>query len=212
MKIRKHLLPLVLPLALSLTLCAQKDFLTADEVDQVREAQEPNARLVLYTKFAQLRLELLRQLLSKEKAGRSLMIHDQLDQYTKIIEAIDTVADDALKRKSDLALGMAEVVKAEKAMLAELEKISASEPKDMARYEYVLKSAIETTQDSLELGEQDLATRGRGVIERDATQRKEREALLTPEDKKQRDDAERKSGEAERKTKKAPTLKKKGEK
>jgi hypothetical protein len=191
---------------------AQKDFLTADEVDQVREAQEPNARLVLYTKFAKLRLDLLKQLLGREKAGRSIMIHDQLEQYTKIVEAIDVVADDALAKKRDITLGIGEVAKQQKLWLAQLEGIGESEPKDLGRYEFVLKTAIETTQDSLELSEQDLASRTKGVTERDAAQRKEREAMMTPEDKKQRAEVERKTGDAERKTKKAPTLKRKGEK
>ena len=197
---------------LAAALFAQKDFLTADEVDQVREAQDPNLRMVLYTKFAKLRLDLLKQLLSKEKAGRSIMIHEQLDQYTKIIEAIDTVADDALRRKADVSGGIGEVAKAEKLMLMELEKVWESPPKDVSRYEFALKTAMETTHDSLELTEQDLQARGRTAIERQATEKKEREALLTPEDKKLKNEGEKKSGETERKTRKAPTLKRKGEK
>ena len=202
----------LLAFVLAAALFAQKDFLTADEVDQVREAQDPNLRMVLYTKFAKLRLDLLKQLLSKEKAGRSIMIHEQLDQYTKIIEAIDTVADDALRRKTDVAVGIGEIAKAEKLMLMELEKVWESPPKDVSRYEFALKTAIETTHDSLELTEQDLQARGRTAIESQAAEKKEREALLTPEDKKLKDEGEKKSGEAERKTRKAPTLKKKGEK
>ncbi|MBY0502956.1 MAG: hypothetical protein K2X03_03535 [Bryobacteraceae bacterium] len=194
-----------------IALLAQKDFLTPDEVERIREAQEPNLRLTLYTNYAKQRLDLLKQLFAKEKAGRSILIYNQLDQYTKIIEAIDTVADDALRRKQDLTLGIAEVAKAEEKMLAELQKFAATEPKDLARYEFVLKTAIETTQDSLEASQQDLKDRGRTVTEREATLKKEREALLTTEDKKEKEAAEKKSGETERKTRKAPTLRKKGE-
>jgi hypothetical protein len=206
---------LALSLALTLTaqtLAAQRDFLTPDEVDQVRLVQESNERLVLYTKFAKLRLDLLKQLLGKEKAGRSIMIHEQLEQYTKIVEAMDMVADDALLKKRDIAVGLAAVAKEQKLWLAQLEGISESEPKDMARYEFVLKAAIETTQDSLELAEQDMASRTKDLAGRDAAQRKEREEKMTSEDKKQRADVEKKTGDAERKTKKAPSLKKKGEK
>ena len=196
---------------ISLPLLAQRDFLTPDEVERIREAQEPNLRLTLYTNYAKLRLDLLKQLFAKEKAGRSILIYNQLDQYTKIIEAIDIVADDALRRKLDLTLGITEVAKAEEKMLAELQKFSASEPKDLSRYDFVLKNAIEVTQDSLEISKTDLKDRGRNVAEREVAIKKEREALLSTEDKKEKAEAEKKSGETERKGRKAPTLRKKGE-
>ena len=105
-------------LAISLIFAAcgfaqERDFLTADEVDQVREAQEPNLRLKLYVLFARQRIAVLQQYLSKEKPGRSALIHDTIEDYTHIIEAIDTVADDALVRKLPLDIGMKEVAAAE---------------------------------------------------------------------------------------------------
>src|SRR5271163_2144816 len=140
-------------------LAQERDFLTADEVDQIREIQEPNARLKLYVQFARQRLALLQQFLSKEKPGRSALIHDTLEDYTHIIEAIDTVADDALIHKANLELGMKEVVTAEAEMLATLQKVEDTAPKDLARFEFVLKNAIDTTSDSKELSEEDLHTR-----------------------------------------------------
>src|SRR5947209_3279285 len=128
-----------------------RDFLTEDEIDQIREAQDPNERLFLYINFAKTRVELVRQLMSTPRTGRSLLIHDTLEDYTKIIEAIDTVADDALKRKLALSDGMAAVASAEKEMAEALKKIESMQLKDRARYDFALKNAIETTEDSADL-------------------------------------------------------------
>jgi hypothetical protein len=190
----------------------ERDFLTADEVDQVREAQEPNARLKLYVLFARTRLALLQQFLSKEKPGRSALIHDTIEQYTHIIEAIDTVADDALVRKLPLDIGMKEVATAEGEMLAALQKIEEAAPKDLERYEFALKNAIDTTSDSKELSEEDLHTRTTELTAEQKKEKQDRKALASDEDKKAKKSPEDKPGVIKAGDRKPPTLYKPGEK
>src|SRR5262249_11678864 len=108
----------------------QRDFLSEAEGDQIRDAQEPNERLALYLKFARLRLELVKQAMAVEKPGRSKLIHNNLEDYSRIIEALDAVIDDAVARKLDVAKGVGQVAEREKEFLAMLQEFSAKPVKD----------------------------------------------------------------------------------
>ncbi len=198
----------VLCLVAAPQLSAQRDFLTADETDQVRLAQDPNDRVMLYIHLARQRLNLAQHALSKEKAGRSILVHDALEDYSQIIDAIDTVSDDALKRKLDIKEGMAAVAAGEKELLEQLEKIQESQPKDLARYEFALKQALETTRDSLELSQEDLSHRAAEVQAKEQKEKKELEAAMSTKELEDKKATEKKEVQTKRK---APTLYKKGE-
>ena len=199
-------------LPLSAALRAQKDFLNQDEIDRVRLAQEPNERLNLYLLLARQRVDQLDQLFSKEKAGRSILIHDLLDQYARIIDAIDIVADDALRRGLLIGEGIQLVMTAERNMLKKLEKFAELEAKDISRYEFVLTTAIETTRDSIASSEEDLASRGKRVVDDSKKEKQQREALMTVEEKDEKAASGKKvEGDPKLKGRKPPTLRKKGE-
>ena len=186
-----------------------RDFLTANEVEQVREAQEPNDRLLLYIHFARQRLDLIDQYLAKEKPGRSIFVHNALEDYNKIIEAIDSVADDALRRNRPVDTGMVAVLNAEKGFLDKLNKIQEGDYKDADRYKFVLTEAIDTTTDSHELSLEDSKKRGTELAGKDAKEKSEREAVMSSEEQKERKKVAEKEDESK---KKIPSLLRPGEK
>jgi hypothetical protein len=207
---------LLVCLLIAAPLAAQHDFLTGDEIEKIREAQEPNLRLKLYSQFAQERVDLIKHLLDKDKAGRSALIHDTLDEYCKILDAIDTVTDDALTRKLDVKAGLDAVASQEKQMLPYLQKVADSRPRDLERYDFLLKQAIEATNDSLEAAQEDLGQRTQEVVAREEKEKQERLDAMAPVEREsqiaQEKQAAEKKAVQESQQKKAPTLYRPGEK
>ena len=192
----------------------QRDFLTADEVDQIRAAQEPNERLALYANFAKQRVDLVKNLLSKDKPGRSILIHDALEDYQKIIDALDDVADDALQHKRDIKPGLALVAKMEKDAMPVLQGLKENPPKDSGRYEFALRDAVETTADSLKGAEEDVDKRATEVA---AKEKKEKEQTLdtmsTPETEAKKAAGDKTNdADTDKPARKPPTLYRPGEK
>jgi hypothetical protein len=195
---------------------AQKDFLTDDEIEKVREAQMPNDRLKLYALFAKQRLDQLQRLLEKEKKGRSLAARELLEDYSSIIDAMDTVSDDALKRGLDITEGTLAVTASEKRFLAQLQTIKDRNPADIDLYDVALKEAIASTSDSMDLATEDVKSRGAKLSAEDKKAKDEAEKTLAAEDSKGKPPAEEaKTAEAKpddsKPKRKPPTLLRPGE-
>ncbi len=202
--------------ALAIPAFAQdRDFLSNDEAEQIKEAQEPNQRMALYAKFAKRRIDLVKSLIARDKANRAIVVHNALDDYAKIIDAIDDVADDALQRKLDIKPALDLIQGYERDLLPMLKKIRDSQPKDLDRYDFVLKTAIDTTSDSLDLAESDVGERAKDVQARADKEKKALEENRSPSERDAKQAEEKKAAEQQQTAtpqRKPPTLLRPGEK
>jgi hypothetical protein len=199
---------------------AEHDFLTSSETDQVREVQEPVARIKLYLTFAKQRLDQMQSMLAKNRAGRSGEIRQLLEDYTAIVDAIGSVSDDALARKLDLALAPPIIIEGEKTFLGQLNKMQASAPSDLEMYNFELKDAIEATSDAIDTAGEDLGERGKAVNAKVESDRKAVEKVNAAERKAGLDSgagsqaeiaAEKAADDAAKPRRKPPTLLRPGE-
>jgi hypothetical protein len=214
----KTLLRLIVPAIMlaGIPAFADKDFLTSDEVEKVREAQDPNDRLKLYVLFAKQRLNQLQRLLEKDKKGRSLLARELLEDYTTIIDTLDTVSDDALKHGADNSLGANAVRDAEHGFLTQLQAIKDRAPADLDMYKSALTEALAATSDSLDLSQEDPTSRAATLNDKDKKEKDEAESVIAAEDAKGKppvngaksDDAKTDDGKPKRKP---PTLYRTGE-
>jgi|GEM_PF-241837 len=192
-----------------------RDFLTTDEVEQVRVAQEPNERLMLYNRIAATRIAQVKDLLKQDKPGRSAIIHDLLEDLVEVIDAIDVVADDALKNGADISVGMADVLKQHQLIAKELQAIDAADPKDRSRYQFQLQMALDTVEDAIDLAQEDVGKRKGDVLAKEQKEKAEREAMRTPTEIAEQKEEAKKQAEHDKKTgrsRKPPSLYKPGEK
>jgi hypothetical protein len=175
-------------LATGIPAYAERDFLTSDEIEKVREAQEPSERLKLYVLFARQRVEQLQRLLQKDKKGRSLAARELLEDYTGIIDALDTVSDDALKRGADATAGVNAVREAENRFRTQLQTIKDRAPADMEMYSVALTEALDATTDSLDLTKEDPTRRAAKLNDEDNKVKQEAEKVIAAEESNGRTD------------------------
>ena len=128
----------------------RREFLSDGEIAEIREAQEPNERLKLYTKFAQQRLELVEKALAGSEANRAEQIHTSLTEYNQILDAIDKNVDQATGRRELMRKGLEYALKNEQDFLKLLQSFQARNPKDLDEYRFALSQAIDDTKDSIE--------------------------------------------------------------
>jgi regulator of replication initiation timing len=139
----------------------KRDPLTESESDQIRElAQEPDKRIKLLLKFIQARLATIEQLQGDAKlaSGRGKQIHDVLEDFTGLIDELDDNIDEYADKKSDIRKALKEVIESNTSFQLKLRTLKEQKapPREAAEYSFVLQTATEAVNSSLDNARQAL--------------------------------------------------------
>jgi hypothetical protein len=128
---------------------AQDDFLTHDEVDAVRDAQEPEQRIPLYLEIADIRLGSIRAALASVKPGAGRAAQKKLVEYNLVMEALETTIDDARTKRSPFPKAMELLKKKLPETKNFLESLDNDNSPLYADYQFTLKEAVDMTADMI---------------------------------------------------------------
>ena len=126
----------------------QRDPLTRDEIDQLREvAQEPGKRLKLLADFAGARLATIEKVRAGEKseANTPEAVHDLIEDFLAVYDELDDNIAMYADRKSDLRKALKPVLLADADFHARLQGLQHNlTAAERAACDFAISSAIET--------------------------------------------------------------------
>ncbi len=129
------------------------DYLSEDEADQLREAQDPSQRIGVYLSFAQVRLARFDDVRTRppdpqyDVAG---YLDTQLDQYIRITDALKDWIDEHFDHRDDMRAGLKKLLETGPHQLEQLRRIEESSDPYAEGYRRSLSDAIDDFSDALD--------------------------------------------------------------
>jgi len=148
-------LALLMPLAMpAMAALAQKpDYISDEEEDKIREAQEPSERIELYLTLAQSRLDRIEGFRSKPmdpQYDNGAYIDRLLDEYISLTDEMKNWIQDQYDRRGDMRKGLRKVLEMGPKQLHDLGRIQASPDAYAADYAKSLGDAKDDLTDALD--------------------------------------------------------------
>ena len=148
-------LALLMPLAApAMTALAQKpDYISDEEEDKIREAQEPSERIEVYLTLAQSRLDRIEGFRGKPmdpKYDNGAYIDHLLDEYISLTDEMKNWIQDQYDRRGDMRKGLRKVLEMGPKQLNDLRRIQASPDTYAADYVKSLGDAKDDLTDALD--------------------------------------------------------------
>lgn len=130
---------------------AQKDYLSDDETDKIRDEQNPGGRIKLYMSFAQDRLDKFEYELNRpqHEAQYDDILNNLMNGYAGCVDDAADQIDVAQEKQIDVRGAVKEMKERDTAFLAKLEKFDQAKGPDFEAYRYTLEDAIEGTKEAI---------------------------------------------------------------
>ena len=131
----------------------QADYLSDDEEDALRDAQEPSERIEKYLDFAQVRLTRLddyRNRLPDPVYDIPGYLDTQLDQYIHITDALKDWIEDHFARHDDMREGLKKILELGPHQLEQMRHVEQTPDRYAAAYRKSLSDAIDDFTDALD--------------------------------------------------------------
>ena len=126
-----------------------EDYLTDGEVDSLREAQEPDKRMVLFMDFAQRRLDAVKHELGSTKPDAGRQIQKTLSEYVHIMEDLQDTVDEARDHRVPMTKGLKDIETRGNLYLNFFKSINSQALPVWKDYHYTLDEAMAMTQDEI---------------------------------------------------------------
>jgi hypothetical protein len=129
----------------------QKDYLTQEEADKVREAQAPADRIKLYLAFAEDRLQKFQYELNRptHEAQYDDILNTLMNGYVGCVDDAADQIDAAQEKQSDVRDAVKLMKTKDTEFLALLQKFDQGSGPDFEAYRYTLEDAIEGTKEAI---------------------------------------------------------------
>ncbi len=129
----------------------KKDYLSQDEADKIRDAQDPGDRIKLYMSFAQDRLDKFEYELNRpeHEAQYDDILNNLMNGYVGCVDDAADQIDVAQEKQVDIRGAVKEMKEKDTAFLAKLEKFDQATGPDFDAYRYTLEDAIEGTKEAI---------------------------------------------------------------
>ncbi len=164
----------------------QEEFLTEEEQDKLRAAQDPSQRIEVYLALAQMRLdrfEDFRKRPADARTNRGADLESLLDHYVALHEELKNWIQDQYERHGDMRRGLRALLERGPKQLEQLRRIRQSPDPSASDYASTLQDAIDDLSDTLDGATQALADQEKKFAE---TKREEKaEARASKETRKE---------------------------